>query len=393
VILIAKQIHPLALAALGCALVLPGPGAAQQGVSVAQSAEAGARVFGAKGCAGCHAVDGVGGGVGPDLARVPEAPSLFGLTAAMWNHLPAMAARLRERDAPPPTLAPWEAGDLVAFLFAIRYYSPPGDRDLGAAVFTGKGCVRCHQVRGAGGVIGPALDDLAGRGPPIELAAALWNHAPGMEREMTGRGIRRPALTGADLGNLRAFLSDTGMLDVGQVHLLPGREDAGRRLFRAARCAVCHGAEGRGGPFGPDLSAVPRRDLTEFAAAMWNKAPGMTAAAERARVTLPRLAAGEMADLVAYLGTLQYLAGEGSAARGAAGLGSLGCRRCHSAGGPGRAPDLARARGTSTPGGVLAALWNHVALPDSVLRTRWDTLGAGDVADLTAYFTKRGNGL
>jgi cytochrome c553 len=100
-----------------------------------------------------------------------------------------------------------------------------------------------------------------------------------------------------------------------------------------------------------------------------------------------------MADLVAYLGALQYLAGEGSAERGAARLRSLGCRRCHSAGGTGRAPDLARARGTTTRAGVLAALWNHVALPDSLLRLRWDTLGAGDVADLTAYFAKRGNGL
>lgn len=394
VILPAERICRRAIAALGCALALPGPGAAQQDVTVAQSAPAGARVFGAKGCAGCHAVDGVGGGVGPDLARVAEAPSLFGLVAAMWNHLPVMAARMRERDAPPATLAPWEAGDLIAFLFAIRYYNPPGDRDLGAAVFTGKGCVRCHQVRGSGGVIGPALDGLAGRGPPIELAAALWNHAPAMAREMEARGIRRPVLTGADLGNLRAFLSDTGILDVAQpVHLLPGRRDAGRILFRTERCAVCHGPEGRGGPYGPDLSGVPRRDLAEFAAAMWNKAPRMTAAAERARVELPRLEAGEMADLVAYLGALQYLAGEGSAERGEARLGSLGCRRCHSAGRAGRAPDLARARGTTTRAGVLAALWNHVALPDSLLRIQWDTLGAGDVADLTAYFAKRGNGL
>jgi cytochrome c553 len=123
---------------------------------------------------------------------------------------------------------------------------------------------------------------------------------------------------------------------------------------------------------------------------MWNKAPRMTAAAAGAGVELPRLTAGEMADLVAFLGSLRYLAGEGSAERGAARLEALGCRRCHGA--AGAAPALALARGADTPGGVLAALWNHVALPDSVLGTRWDRLSAGDVADLAAYLGKRGTG-
>jgi hypothetical protein len=95
-----------------------------------------------------------------------------------------------------------------------------------------------------------------------------------------------------------------------------------------------------------------------------------------------------MADLVAYLGALQYFAGEGSAARGAARLRALGCRRCHRTDGRGIAPDLAAAR-TATRAGLLAALWNHVGLPDSLLGARWETLGAADVADLTAYFAAR----
>lgn len=386
--------HPLG-AALVVAALVPWASAAPQDAAVAQRAPAGARVFGAKGCGGCHAIDGVGGAEGPDLARVPGAPSLFGVAAAMWNHLPAMAARMRERGGRPPTLAPWEAADLVAFLFAIRYYNPPGDSRLGQAVFTGKGCVRCHQVRGAGGVTGPALDGVAGRNSPIELAAALWNHAPAMDREMRARRVPRPALTGADLGNLRAFLADTTAAKVaGPSHVLPGREATGRLLFQEKQCGACHAVPGRAGGRGPDLAAVPRRDLAEFAAAMWNKAPRMTEAARRARIELPRLDPGEMADLVAYLGSLQYIAGEGSAARGAARLGAVGCLACHTAGGARSAPalDLARARGAGTRAGVLASLWNHVALPDSLLRARWRTLRATDVADLAAYFEKRGSG-
>jgi mono/diheme cytochrome c family protein len=378
---------------VGTALLVAGPGLAQDEPSVAQRAAAGARVFGAQGCAGCHAVDGIGGGVGPDLARVAEPPTLSGITAAMWNHLPRMAARMREQGTPAPTLAPWDAADLIAFLFAIRYYSPPGDAQVGAALFTDKGCIRCHQVDGAGGVIGPPLDGVGGGAPPIEIATALWNHAPAMHREMRARKIPRPTLSGGELGHLRAYLGDSatgGIADV-VMHVLPGREATGRRLFREKRCAVCHGPAGRGGAYGPDLAGTRRRNLADFAAAMWNKAPRMAAAAERARVQLPRLEPGEMADLVAYLASLQYLDQEGSPARGLARAAELGCRRCHT-GGAGRTRDLTHARGVDTQGGVLAALWNHVTLPPSELETRWPRLRPRDAADLTAYFATRGDG-
>jgi mono/diheme cytochrome c family protein len=360
-------------------------GTAQEPTAVAQRAAAGAQLFGSKGCAGCHAIDGVGGGIGPDLGRVTGPPSFFGLAARMWNHLPAMAARMRAGGTRPPTLAPWEAGDLAAFLFAARYYNPAGDPRRGEAAFVGKRCVVCHQVRGVGGVIGPLLDGVAARGSPIELATALWNHAPLMEREMRARGVRRPVLTGTDLGDLRAFLAETATPPDVTLHLLPGRDDVGARLFREKRCASCH----RPGGGAPNLSAVPRRDLAEFAAAMWNKAPRMLEAARRVGVELPRLEPGEMADLVAHLASLQYLAGEGSAGRGAARLRDLRCARCHA---PGRSAPGARAQ-TETRAGLLAGLWNHIALPDSLIRGEWPELDATDVADLAAYFDERGNRL
>ena len=70
---------------------------AQAPVSVAQHPLAGARVFGAKGCVKCHAVDGVGGTLGPDLGRNPLSHSFFDFAAAMWNHLPQMAERMSRR--------------------------------------------------------------------------------------------------------------------------------------------------------------------------------------------------------------------------------------------------------------------------------------------------------
>ena len=51
---------------------------------------AGWNVYAEKGCGRCHAVRGVGGSGGPDLARMQGAKAFFYIGAAMWNHLPKM---------------------------------------------------------------------------------------------------------------------------------------------------------------------------------------------------------------------------------------------------------------------------------------------------------------
>ena len=375
------------LTILSCvAMVFGYGGLAAQGVPTqAQSAAAGSRVYGAKGCGECHAINGIGGTTAPDFAELTQ-PSLYQLVAAMWEHLPQMASRFAAADARPPRLDPWEAADLMAFLFWASASSPSGDPEIGRRLFTERTCVACHQVDGVGGVLGPALDGIASRFSAIDLAAALWNHAGRMEEEIRARGLARPVLIGSDIEHLVAYFgSASGDADQVRVNVLSGDPQTGRALFRERGCVRCHGGAAGGAP---DLGRVARRDPLSFAAAMWNKGPRMMAAMRGRGMTVPRLTGEEMADLTAYFGTLQYVAGEGSAAAGARVVQTAGCTRCHRAGGAGSALD--RMPHIDDRAAVIAALWNHVGLDAAALQAGWRALSPTAVADLVAYFETRG---
>ena len=177
---------------------------AQGAPTPAQSIAAGSRVYGEKGCSGCHAINGVGADIGPDLAHI-SAPSLASLVAALWNHLPKMADRMRTAGHTAPHFEPWEAANLMAFLFWAAAWTPPGDTVRGRELFTSRHCILCHRVGNEGGVIGPALDGLRAVASPIDLAADLWNHAPAMAEQMRARGVARPTLSGRDIDDLLAF--------------------------------------------------------------------------------------------------------------------------------------------------------------------------------------------
>lgn len=377
--------YPLRVAILGLTLVfLPTLAEGQLVPEPAQNAVAGARVFGAKGCVECHSVRGLGGRGGPDLGEVEARHSFYELAATMWNHVPRMAARMRERRIPASRILPREAGDLFAFLYTLDYFEPPGDAREGRTLFFDKQCVMCHQVNGVGGVVGPSLDFLGGYRSPIPVAAAMWNHGPAMAEKMRARGVTRPTFTGRQLRDLIAYLESTsGVPPNESTYVLPGRAGVGRVLFADKGCATCHGSQGRGG-VGPALAGHGSPEgLIDFAAAMWNKAPAMTREMSARGVAVPDLAASEMADIVAYLYATGYFAGSGNAERGRQLLGVKGCTSCHVV--RGRAPALDPAR-YSTGAQVFAAMWNHAAI-SGVGDREWPSLTGADMAHLVSYFT------
>jgi mono/diheme cytochrome c family protein len=384
-------------AVLTVLLAIVAPAFAQPLFSPAQDPLAGSRVFGAKGCVKCHSVNGVGGKVGPDLGRISRPRSFYDLATAMWNHLPRMTERMRQLGITRPTLDAREAADLVAFLYTLNYFDPAGNPDAGRRLFSQKRCIVCHQVGGAGGVVGPNLDFLKQFGAPIFVASAMWNHGPAMMEAMRVKGIERPSFTGSELRDLIAFLAPASAgPQEGPLYVLPGRAAEGRQLFAAKRCIECHSVGGEGGRVGPELAERGlRRSLLEFAAAMWNKAPAMTAVMKGRGISVPQLRPEEMADIVAYLYAVRYFAEPGNIRNGWTVATYKGCLVCHAVSGERGKPasDLTRAKGLDSPAAVLAALWNHAVVTAPTpggQKGAWPEFRPEEMADLATMLQSIG---
>lgn len=335
--------------------------------------------------------------MGPDLGRIVGQRSFYALAAAMWNHFPVMIERMGEIGIFHPYLFPRETGDLIAFLYTLNYFDPRGDPETGKRLFVKKRCIVCHQVGGTGGVTGPNLDFLKQYGSPIFVATAMWNHGPAMSEAMQAKGIERPTFTGPELNDLIDYLKSASPTRAeGALHVLPGRAEEGRRLFEEKRCRVCHSAKGQGGRVGPDLAERGQdRSLTEFAAAMWNKTPAMIKAMKAQGISVPRLQAEEMADVVAYLYSVGYFAESGNSRRGERLVATKGCQNCHAVREKGGelAPDLASVKGLESPDAVISALWNHALAMEKLAKAKgipWPKFSSQEMADLVAYLQELG---
>ena len=126
---------------------------------------AGEKLFSQKGCVRCHTPKGE-----LDLSKKKDFPrALAQLAGIMWNHSYDMWKRMVETGIPRPSLSPQEMADVIAYLFASRYFDEPGDPGRGKNVFVKKQCNLCH----AKGTKAPDLSSLKGHLSPIMMAQSL----------------------------------------------------------------------------------------------------------------------------------------------------------------------------------------------------------------------------
>ena len=162
-------------------------------------------LFRQKGCANCHALRGAAGGGAPDLGTRSLPRTVGQFAGLMWNHSPAMWASMQAANIPRPQFSNKEMADLIAYLFAERYFEASGSAPRGARVFEVKGCTSCHTPGGKG--VGPALASWQGRISPIALATALWNHGPVMLEQMREQQMPWPVFQPGEMVDLMEFLN------------------------------------------------------------------------------------------------------------------------------------------------------------------------------------------
>ena len=168
----------------------------------------GERLFEEKDCFRCHKIGNKGEAIGPDLTMVDFHGGVTQIAARMWKHGPKIWKKMREMQIQRPMFDENEMADLVAYLYFLSFVEQSGDAEAGKKLFTKKGCVECHSIRGQGGNVGPdlALSDKTKN--YITSTTAMWNHNSKMRILMEKMGIPMPRFNQKEMKDLFFYLSN-----------------------------------------------------------------------------------------------------------------------------------------------------------------------------------------
>ncbi len=340
--------------------------------AVSADSTRGAQVFELQGCVQCHAVNGVGPNIGPDLGRVADRGfTPAALAATMWNHAPAMWVETTLRSATRPAMDEQQAADLFAFFYSLRFFEQPGDAGRGKALFTSKQCAVCHGIDEPKAPVAKPVAEWTTASDPLELVETMWNHSTAMRDEMARRKIRLPQLTGQDLADLLLYTRRAGNRPPVTPVFRPARSDTAKALFESKGCIACHG------PMTHFLSIDVRdQTLTDIAADMWNHGLDMN-------LRDTTFAPGEMRRIAEYIWFSRAIEGAGEAGRGERVFTSKKCVICHNDPSSG-APPLS---GLAANGKILFRS-RHGFGPDAS-RPRHARQNEGETSGLAALLRRR----
>jgi cytochrome c2 len=320
-------------------------------------------------CLQCHAVNGKGASVGPDLGRTVDrgfTPST--LAATMWNHAPGMWVAMRDRQIVAGELDPQAAQDLMAFFYAGRFFEKPGDAGRGKRAFESLGCAGCHAL---------PVTQWQGLTDPIALLSAMWNHRSQMQAATASKGVRFPILSAQELTDMLVYLrSQPSKRDQTGVFSIEAT-GAGDAVFQSAGCAQCHQT------VAALADRVQGQTLTEIAAEMWNHAPVMA----KAGAPAVQLTSGQMRELVSSFWASKFFEDAGRPGSGSRVLARKHCTVCHNDAASG-APHLPIQGREFSGASMISALWRHGPRMLDLMKTKridWPRFDGSQMADLIAY--------
>lgn len=174
----------------------------------AADAEAGRALFEKKGCAFCHTLRGVSPSDAPKLISIRLPGTLPQFVARMWNHIPAMRARMQAKSVRHEEFSDEEMSDLLAYVFVERFFETTGNPTRGRELFSKKGCGSCHTVEGESAR--PALSPQEGSSAPAHFATVVWNHGPTMYNTLADRVDLWPQFWPGEMADLIAYLASAG---------------------------------------------------------------------------------------------------------------------------------------------------------------------------------------
>jgi mono/diheme cytochrome c family protein len=350
-----------------------------QAAEISADSTRGAQVFAVQGCVECHALNGVGASIGPDLTRLADRGfTPASLAATMWNHAPAMWVETRLRNTPRPAMDAQQAADLFAFFYSLRFFEQPGDAGRGKALFTGRSCASCHGITTVSLPGAKPVSEWTVAGDPLALVETMWNHSTTMRAEMERAHIKPPRLSGQELADLLVYIRSakgvprrTGVFEASS-------PEQGAELFDSKGCVACHG------PVTRFSIAVRDSTLTDIAADMWNHGLDMSP-------KTPAFEPGQMRSIASYIWSRRMTGNTGSGKAGAGVFAAKKCSVCHDDPASG-APALTNGNMDFFAATMLSALTRHgPAMLDRMREKKiaWPQISTSEMTDLIAYLNVR----
>lgn len=361
----------LRMAAVGAAAAGLGLAAAD----VQGDAQRGEQFFQAERCIQCHAINGRGGTMGPDLGKHLDRDfTPAAMASLIWTHAPRMWSAMRQAGIEQGTLSEEAVKDLFAYFIAARYFEKPGDAARGKQAFTTNHCSQCHGLTASNAANAPAVVKWESLTDPIVLIQQMWNHGPGMRQAYADQKLRWSPLTAQELKDILVYLQGLPQNRALVTAFSFPPSQTGPELFQSKGCAECHTGK---------LALDPRlrnQSLSEVAVDMWNHQGAM-------KQTPPNFSQEEMRQLLGYIWIRPYFRGGGDASHGKKVFAEKYCASCHDKGTDG-APKLGKTAEGYSSITLISSLWRHGPRMLELMNQRnvpWPRFTAPEMSDLIAY--------